>query len=122
MPDKSPDILTIIMFCLAILSGAVGGCGAASMLGLRRQQLLLAQFAAYAVLGMVVGGLSYSFGHHIGHPGDTLSVLGWALAVGIGVPLVLAAHNFGVRWIFRLFGVEVEWTFRPAGKRDEGRK
>ncbi|AUN95396.1 hypothetical protein [Pseudazoarcus pumilus] len=116
MPDKNPDLWTIFLFFLASVSGAVGGCAAGSALGLKRGQILAGQVTAYGFIGVVCGGLSYAFGHHIGHPGDTLSVMGWAMAVGIGVPFVLACHNFGARYAFRVFGVDVEFTMRKRGE------
>lgn len=112
MPDKTPDLITLFWLSLAVISGALGGCGAASIVGLSRAQLLLSHFLAYMFIGAVCGGLSYAFGHFFGHPEDAKAVIGWALAVGAGVPLILAAHNFGARYAFRFLGIEMELKLR----------
>ena len=120
MPEKSPDWITIFWFCLAAVSGGLGGCGAASIVGLRRSQILLGHFLAYMFIGASCGVLSYAFGHHFGHPGDAKSVMGWAMAVGFGVPLILAAHNFGARYAFKFLGIEAELKLRKRDDCDRG--
>lgn len=112
MPEKNPDLWTLFLFFLAAVSGGVGGCAAGSMMGLKRGEVLFGQIAAYGFIGIVCGCVSYAFGHYVGHPGDTLSVMGWAILIGTIVPVVLACHNFGARYAFRFFGIDVEFTMR----------
>lgn len=116
MPDKNPDLWTIVLFHLAAVSGAMGGCAAGAAIGLKRREILFGQIVAYGLIGFVCGGASYAFGHLFDHPGDVKSIMGWAVAVGVGVPVILACHNFGARYAFRVFGVDVEFTMRKPGE------
>lgn len=121
MVEKTLDWIVLVMYALAAVAGGLGGCAAAAVTGLRRGDLKIAFFLAYAIIGVVVGALTFAASDLLGlAPGDAKSHIGWALGAGVAVPLILAAHNFGAKFAFKLLGGEVQVTFRRDG--DERRR
>jgi len=123
MPDKNPDWVMLFMYSIAAISGALGGCAAAAITGMRTGTLRIAFFAAYAMIGLVCGLLTFAVSEWFGISAeDTRAHVGWAVFVGGLVPLVLAAHNFGARFAFKMLGGELQVTFRKdekAERRDD---
>lgn len=119
MPDKTPDIFVLFTYALAAVSGAMGGCAAAAVTGMRKGTLRIAYFVAYAMIGLVCGLLTFAVSEWFGiSPDDTRAHIGWAAFIGALVPLVLAAHNFGARFAFKVLGGEVQVTFRKDETQD----
>lgn len=113
MPYKSPDWFVLWMYAIAAVAGGIGGCAAGAMTELKQGNLRFAYFAAYGTIGFVTGGITYFLSDFFNVAPPTLvGHVGWALAMGLLVPLVLAAHNFGAKFAFKLLGGEVQVTFR----------
>lgn len=123
MKNQGNEILILLAYALAGISGAIGGCGAAGLRLLRGDDKIavhLAHMAAYAIVGLISGIMFAAYGLVFRPDAHALSqVVPGAIISGLGICLTLAGTNVSARWILRRLGVEVELTVRPV---DEGKK
>lgn len=116
-----PDWIVLLLFALAMVTGAVGGCSAAAVVAMQdKRKMQSALFVAYAVVGAVFAALVMAYGEAFGlHLSTLQEQIGASLIAGIAAPTVLAGQNFGIRFMLRRLGFEVEWTIRKS-KSDSG--
>lgn len=111
------DPALAILYAIAAISGAAGGCTVAAHRVLRGRSVTGAFVAAYTFVGFVFGltgtiGLAMFAG--VGLSLERVILIG--LGFGVIGALSLASMHLSARFIFRRFGMEVDVTVRPIGK------
>lgn len=113
-----PDMGILLWYCLAMVTGAIGGCSAAAITSVvSRQKLLLGLFIAYLWIGAFAGVIALTGCWYFG-VSTTNEVLRNVLIVSTAAPLFLAAHNGTARFVLKRFGIEVVVQFRKAGEQN----
>lgn len=104
----------LLLYLVAAIAGALGGCGAGAMLALTSKSAIRAmQVVAYATIGFTCGMFVLAFGYLLGLDTDDPAVLvRWSLLLGMTVPITLFSHNMAISAILRRFGFEIEFTIR----------
>ena len=111
MPPVIVDKVTLLLYVLATISGAFGGCAVAAYQTLHKKkpEVTQAVFLAYAILGGFFGLLFVLYAGMLGYELTTLSqFLGHAALVGAAASVTLAASNFSIRFFLRRLGLEIE--------------
>lgn len=104
----------LLLYTIAAIAGALGGCGAGAVLALTsKTKVRQMQIVAYIVIGLVTGLFVLSFGYLFGVDTDNEPTLArWALLMGLMVPLSLFSQNYAISAVLKRFGFEMEFTLR----------
>lgn len=101
-----------VVLLVSVIAGMVGGCGAASFQVLTGRQLSVAIFAAYATLGMALGGLALLITIITAPSLGLVHVMLMSGLFGAGSTSVIAAVRYGARVILGYKGLTVEIVVR----------
>ena len=107
----------LIVYAVAAISGALGGCSAAAHRFISEGALRVSFILAYAVMGMVMGVLVVAYGSLAFGPINSLEeVIGHAMLAGLTGSTMLAGGHVTARWALKQFGIEVVVTARKRGE------
>lgn len=114
MIEKITDHITFILYALAMISGGMSGCAAAShsILSGKRQQRL-SFFFAYGIIGMVFGLLVAASGFFNSSVEQMIIA---SVMAGFSGSMALAGANLSARLMLKKLGIEVEVTVRKSGQ------
>lgn len=120
MPERIQEHTIFILYCLAAISGGLGGCTVAAHHLLQGKRSMRASFFfAYLVIGVAFGTVTAACGFFAGGENYT-DIVAPALIAGAVGSLLLGTMNLGARIILKYLGVEVVVTVRrePGAKVD----
>lgn len=106
-----------VLYAIAVVSGALGGCAAGAFYTRRQQRnLTWALLATYIIFGVVFSVITFTASAVFKYDLDTVHELVLiSMMGGFGGSLALFSANWTVKAVFRRLGVELEITLR---KRD----
>ena len=102
--------LELLLYLIATIAGALGGCAAASHRLLRQgDDKFWMYLLAYSIIGTFFGVLSFAGHATIGTPyaGIHEATL-FSLVYGFGGAVALAATNLSVKFILKRLGIEID--------------
>ena len=119
MQDRIHEHAIFILYCLAAVSGGLGGCTVAAHQLLQGKRSMRASFFfAYLIIGVAFGIVTAACGLFAGGENYT-DIVAPALIAGAAGSLILGTMNMGARVILKYLGVEVVVTVRREGEPPE---
>lgn len=112
MPEKNISNVIFILYCIAAVSGGVGGCAVAAhqLIG-GKQSIRLSFFLAYAIIGAAFGLLTAAYGAFLVDDHIT-DIIGPSLIAGAAASIFLSGMNVTARFILKRLGMEIVVTVR----------
>ena len=119
-PQSAKDLvvngLLAVLYAIAAISGALGGCAASCYYMTHDKAPRWAFAVAYTVVGCVFGVVTFA-GLALLHPPASIHLLVlYSLGGGAAGAVALGSANLTVRILLRHLGVEVAVTMRKAGE------
>jgi hypothetical protein len=117
------EFFVLCAYAIAGVSGAIGGCGAASVHLLRNERMVVTRAAyavAYALIGAIAGVLFAAYGLLFRPEMQSVAqVVPGAMISGLSMALTLAGTNISAKWILRRLGIELELTIRNTSAKGD---
>lgn len=111
--NKFIDPLLALLYAIAAISGALGGCAVAIRTMKAESHAKTVFLGAYVILGFVFGIVTLATVFITGHaPDDVHQLILMTGAGGAAGTMALATSNWAVRAVLKRFGLEVQVTFR----------
>lgn len=117
MPEKMiSEFSELVLYSIAAVSGALGGCAAASNHIMQGNALRISFVLAYAITGASMGVLTIAYANIFFGTTDLSQVIGHSLLAGLAGSTLMAGGHVSARWVLKRFGIEVSITARKTSE------